>query len=110
MLVRPQSEALYICKKCNHISHNLKSLSRHLETHDLTILEYYVKYENFEIPKCGCGENVKSRKGLNFSKTCGNKECVSKLRHTIKMSDEVKLNLSIKRKKFLKEKQKMNVN
>jgi very-short-patch-repair endonuclease len=42
------------------------------------LLEYYIKYESFIIPKCPvCGDNCRVRKGLVFRRTCGKTKCRS---------------------------------
>lgn len=42
----------------------------------MTVIEYYTKYENFEIPKCKiCGSDCEYKKSLIFYKTCSSPEC-----------------------------------
>jgi len=71
--------------------------------HDLSLLEYKIKHENFIIPKCPhCDENCKIRKGLTFHKTCCSVECISKECSGRSHSEETKKIISEKRKKWLK--------
>lgn len=107
-LLNVGSNILYIikkikimCKICNIQLKNKNSLAKHLIIHKLTLVEYYVKYEDFTIPKCECGYNCKLRKGLVFAKTCGSSKCVSDA-HRRKHSDDSKLLISKKRKEWLK--------
>ena len=66
-------------------------LARHCKfNHNLSLLEYMVKYDNLKIPKCVCGKNVKHKDGLKFNSTCGNEKCI-------------KVVLRNKRLKFMKE-------
>lgn len=65
------------CKICNRDSKNFLSLCRHVRSyHNLGVVQYYEQYENFNIPKCKCGNSCKHNKGLNFYKSCGNDECI----------------------------------
>lgn len=72
------------------ICKNNLGLSTHLKKYGLTLLEYYVKYENFGTPKCSCGKDCKLIGGLNFRDTCGGKLCLSKLRENIRHSEDSK--------------------
>jgi very-short-patch-repair endonuclease len=55
---------------------NLLGLSIHLKQYSMTLIEYYVKYENFEIPKCKiCSSDCQYRNGLLFLKTCSSSNC-----------------------------------
>jgi len=91
------------CKICNKELNNFRSLCNHLPLHKISILDYYIKYENFEIPKCDyCDNYRKIRQGIDFHKTCCNKDCVSKHSSTLKHSDETKNKLSIIQKNWLK--------
>src|ERR1017187_8228532 len=66
-----------ICKICNKYFKNEISLKLHIKIHNITVLNYYIQYENFVIPKCiNCGKDVKNHFGLSFYKTCGDKECI----------------------------------
>jgi hypothetical protein len=69
---------MVICKICNKNFLDINNLSKHLFIHNLSILEYSIKYENFEIPKCNCGNNLKHKNGLNFYKTCCSEICQKK--------------------------------
>lgn len=93
---------MYNCKICNKKVNKLKDLSIHLFSHKIKLLDYYVKYENFKIPKCNvCGNDSKNRKGLVFYKTCGDKKCKSYNSKQKKHTSETKKIISDKRKKFL---------
>jgi very-short-patch-repair endonuclease len=94
------------CKICNtRVKNLLLALSVHLKTHNLTLLEYYVCYEDFKIPKCCfCQDSCKNTKGLKFYKTCGKKECISKDRKSRKHTEESKERLRKKRFEYLKKK------
>jgi hypothetical protein len=82
------------CKICNKELNNFRSLCNHLPLHKISILDYYIKYENFEIPKCHCGENCKIKKGLIFYKTCCSDKCIFENRKDKKCSDEMKIKIS----------------
>lgn len=78
-----------ICLICNTYH---KNLHRHLKCHEITILDYHIKYLNFKIPKCAiCNENAKHKIRIKFCVTCAKKSCIDK-------------NTSIKMKKAHKEK------
>jgi very-short-patch-repair endonuclease len=88
---------MYICKICNKEYSNLLGLSSHLkQKHNYNILQYYIDYEKFEIPKCDCGEKLKYVAGLNFRSTCGNKKCLKKLQKNRIQSNETRLKISNK--------------
>jgi very-short-patch-repair endonuclease len=87
----------YICRfildngsQCNKEISNEQSFSKHVQkTHKITLLDYKIKYENFEIPKCPiCNENAKQSKihSAIFAKTCGNENCIKEVnrRKTVK--------------------------
>jgi very-short-patch-repair endonuclease len=86
----------YICKICNNEFNNVNGLSKHVSMlHKIKLLDYYIKYEDFEIPKCPyCGKNCKIRGCLIFCKTCGDKECISKSYKNRTVSDKTKLKIS----------------
>lgn len=67
------------CKICNKVFKGKIGLNTHLRIHKIDILEYYIKYENLEIPKCACGK-ICARKGddINFGATCGDLYCIKK--------------------------------
>lgn len=68
-----------VCKICNRECKNIHSLSHHVLLHGLKLIDYYIKYEDFEIPKCPyCGKDCTIRKGINFNVTCGDIECKKK--------------------------------
>lgn len=57
-----------VCKECNAWITNLNTvLARHMKTkHDLTWVDYLVKYEHSGVHptcECGCGERIKWKKG-----------------------------------------------
>jgi hypothetical protein len=94
-----------MCKICNKTFKNNNSLSKHLRlVHDLSLVEYHVKYEDFNIPKCPyCGDECTIRCGLVFHKTCCKKDCLSVEVKNRKHSKETKKIISEKRKIWLKE-------
>ena len=84
-----------MCKICYKETPTFRSLSHHISMHNITILEYYIKYENFEIPKCPhCGKDCKLIKNIKFYKTCCNSECVEKQLKSKKYSEETKIKIS----------------
>lgn len=77
----------YKCKICNREFNSKNGLHVHLNViHNIknkyNLINYYIKYDNLEIPKCPiCGENCEISSVHNnkfFNCTCGNKECKSK--------------------------------
>lgn len=55
-------------------------LSIHLKKHSLTILEYYLKYENFKVPKCTeCDLEARIVNGIRYRSTCGSKQCLASM-------------------------------
>ncbi len=67
------------CKLCNFKAKNNISLSRHLRFgHNISFIDYKLKYENFKIPKCKCGKKVDYKDGTVFRATCGDEVCVKK--------------------------------
>lgn len=93
------------CKLCSKENSTLSGLSNHLTMkHNVYLLDYFIKFENFKIPKCIiCENNAKPAKGLNFYKTCCSKECKSELCKMKTHSEETKKRLSEKRIKYIKE-------
>lgn len=73
---------------------NKNALSLHLKQFDISLLNYLIKYEGFKIPKCVyCQSNAKQTgdiNGIYFNKTCGSKECLYKIQHNRKHSEETK--------------------
>jgi very-short-patch-repair endonuclease len=68
---------MIISKIDNTVCKNLVGLATHLKKYNIGILEYFIKYENFKIPKCKiCGNDALYMNSLNFRKTCGSKECI----------------------------------
>jgi len=79
------------CKICNKYCKSIRSLSSHLRYHDINLLNYYVKYENFKIPKCPyCNKDSKHENGLKYRLTCGNKKCILKTQINRKHTKETK--------------------
>jgi len=67
------------------------------------LIDYYLKYENFKIPKCPiCGKDLKIKKGIIFNKTCGDEKCKSKVYKSLKHTEDTKKILSTKRQNYLK--------
>lgn len=92
---------MYKCKICNKDFNKLRDLSIHLYSHNMKLLDYYVEYEKFEIPKCViCGENSKVKKGLIFTMTCSEK-CKSKFQQNKTHTEKTKKIISEKRKSYL---------
>ena len=79
------------CKICDlEVKGNI-GLGRHLNMgHNISYLEYNVKYNNFTIPSCICGDRVKHKEGMRFNTTCGCEECI-------------KLTLRLARLKFMED-------
>jgi very-short-patch-repair endonuclease len=93
-----------ICKICNKSFKNLLALSIHLSQHNYKLLDYYVDYENFKIPKCKyCNNDAKILNGIKFYKTCCSKECLLKSRKENIISDFTKEKISKSMKKAHKE-------
>lgn len=98
---------MFDCKICNEKFSKIVGLSLHLiQRHNIKLLQYYIDYEKFIIPKCECGEDLKYINGLNFQKTCGDKECLKS--HFIKvnkmkMNNETRLKISNSMKKLSKD-------
>lgn len=67
------------CKICNEkVSGNI-GLARHcVFNHKIKLIDYNIKYENFKIPLCICGNKTKHKDGLRFSTTCGKNKCIKK--------------------------------
>jgi len=97
----------FICKICGKEYPVLLSLSKHLtKNHKYNggLLQYYIDYENFQIPKClYCDKKSKHEIGLNFNQTCCSVECLHKSRKSIRHSNESKLKISEKLIKAYKE-------
>jgi very-short-patch-repair endonuclease len=96
---------IYICKLCNKENNNFYQLSRHLySNHNIKLLEYYIKYENFQIPKCPyCNKNAKQKIGITFRKTCCSKKCLLKDKNLRPVTLEIKNKISLALKKAHKE-------
>lgn len=65
------------CKLCNKIVKTKKGFHTHIVmAHKISLIDYYIKYENFNIPKCKiCGKDAKLHKNISFYTTCGANEC-----------------------------------
>jgi very-short-patch-repair endonuclease len=82
---------MIVSKLDNTVCKNKLGLSTHLKKFNMTLLEYYVKYEFFQIPVCKfCDNLAKHRRSLNFKQTCGSAECHSKLLKARETSNETK--------------------
>lgn len=85
------------CKICGKGYPLLLSLSKHLTNkhkYKGGLIQYYVDYEKFKIPKCiYCDCDAKREEGLKFIKTCGNKTCVTKLKKTKFHTEESKMKI-----------------
>lgn len=79
---------------------NMLGLSIHLKKYNLSIIDYYLKYEGFEIPKCLCGKDRKHNRSIIFNKTCGDSECLSKIDRNV--SEETKEKIRKYRVEYLK--------
>lgn len=65
------------CKICYNYFKGKIGLNTHLRTHNITPLEYIIKYEGFEVPKCICGKKRKQKSLENsFLSTCGDEVCI----------------------------------
>lgn len=92
------------CKICEKECKNFLAKCRHIKgEHELGILEYSIKYDGFEIPKCRCGKDKKLECGITFRKSCDDKECRSLLAKTHTHSDETRKMMSEKKKYYFKE-------
>jgi hypothetical protein len=97
---------MIISKIDGTICKNILGLSTHLKQKNinLTILEYYIKYENYIIPKCiHCENDAVYMKGLTFRKTCGSSKCKIDKSH-VEYSEETKEKMRKARHTFLKSK------
>lgn len=88
-----------ICDICGKETKNMIGFSRHLKNHNLSVLDYFIEFKKFEIPKCKCGKELNYINGLTFSKTCGNTKC----KKSHKMDNKTKLKISKSMKKLSKE-------
>lgn len=43
--------------------------------HDISLIEYLKEYENYEEPRCSCGEIRVRKSGVTYYATCGNVKC-----------------------------------
>lgn len=93
------------CTLCKFKFKNKLSKSLHIKNnHNLSLLEYSLRYENFKIPKCEiCNSSAKHNKGIKFYKTCGNSKCKSQIQKNKIIPEAVRKKISKSRKKFLKE-------
>lgn len=90
------------CKICNLTLKSKRKFINHLKTHNIQLLEYYIKYENFKIPKCNvCNNDCAIRQGITFQKTCGNSDCKAK-NFKLCWTNKKRKTQGEKRKKYLK--------
>lgn len=96
---------MFNCKICNKNFKNMRSLSSHLSLkHNLKVLNYFLDYENFQIPKCVvCGRDAKYKSGLFFRDTCGDIDCIKEERKKRKHTEESKNKMRKSRLKFMKD-------
>lgn len=89
---------MFNCKLCNKNYKTLLSLSKHLTNkhkYQGGLLQYYVDFENFKIPKCKyCDNKAKHYNGIIFRKTCGDKKCFIKSCEDRKIDDKTKSKIS----------------
>lgn len=93
-----------MCKICGKEFDSIISLAKHVRMlHKYSLIDYYIKYEELVIPKCKfCNKDCKIRKGIVFTKTCGDVVCKNLIRKDTKHSDEWKKNMSETRKEWLR--------
>lgn len=89
-----------ICKICNKYCKSVRGLSTHLQYHNISLINYKIEYDNFIIPKCACGKDVKINN--RTCKTCGDSACITKLHKNRTHSDVTKNKIRIKRVEYLK--------
>lgn len=96
---------MFKCKICNKEYTTINQLHSHITGKEhLTMLKYYITYENFQIPKCKfCENEAKHKRGLNFYQTCCGKNCITKNNKTKIHTNETKKQLSISLKLAIKE-------
>jgi very-short-patch-repair endonuclease len=74
--------------------------------HNISTLDYFIKYEGFIIPLCQCSAARKLISGLSFGETCGKKQCktllYSRVQKEIKNRPEVKARSREARLNFIK--------
>lgn len=92
------------CHICNKELKNNLAFSMHLRAiHNLSLLDYNIQYNNFKVPKClFCENNAKHKNAMKFRKTCGSKECISKVSKLQFWSEEARENIRKKRFEYLK--------
>ena len=94
---------MFNCKICNKSLKSMRAFASHITIHNINLIDYFVKYEGFLKPKCIiCGNDAKYKSGLFFRKTCGSKECTSKLFKQRKCSKTTKNIIRKKRLEFMK--------
>ena len=88
------------CKICGKEYPLLLSLSKHLTNkhkYEGGLIQYYIDYENFKIPKCEyCDNDAKREEGLKYRKTCGDKKCIRIFNTTKRQTENSKLKISKK--------------
>lgn len=92
---------MYINKINGRQCKNLLGLSTSLKPYNMSILDYYIQYEDFEIPKCECGKDLMHKIGLTFRKTCGDEICIRNIATKRITSEKTKEKLRKKRFDFL---------
>ena len=92
------------CKICSKELKSNRALSRHVSFyHDMGLLEYKIKHENFLIPKCEvCGKDAKLRKSISFQKSCGDKKCIETILDRKTVSEETREKIRKKRLAYMK--------
>lgn len=91
-------KGIMTCKICNKECASIVSLGKHVRMkhkYNKGLVQYFVEYEKFKIPKCEyCNKESKHQVGLKFRKTCGDKNCISAHCKNRKMPNDVKLKIS----------------
>ena len=91
------------CKICNKLLDN-KHFGYHLnKKHNVTLLTYHIKYENFKIPICEyCNKEAKLYRGITYRKTCGGDECKLKANRGRRHSPESREKMRLKKLEYYK--------
>lgn len=96
---------MYECKIDGFEAKSLLGLTLHLRFLKISLIEYMVKYEKFEIPKCPyCNNDRKLIKGLSFCYTCCSLECKKMMYNTRKHTEKTKEKIRQQRFKYLSKK------
>jgi very-short-patch-repair endonuclease len=84
---------------------NIRKLGFHVKMYGYSLEEYFMKYENFIIPKCKvCGNNAAHWYAITYRKTCGDVSCVNTLGSQRIHTEETKQKIRKGRHEFLKKK------